>query len=82
MTAVIGDVSEVTDTVIVISCVVLSGPFYIDDNVVTYADRLFDLAGDCIAILHWTCCLSTTEVTFEGVVTYRCDEGTTGLWSI
>ena len=77
MTAVIGDVSEVTAPVIVISCVFLSGPFYIDDNVVAYTDRLFDLAEDCTAILHWTCRLSTTEVTFEGVVTHPCDEGTT-----
>ena len=32
-----------------------------DDNVVAYTDQLFDLAD---------CCLSTTEVTYEGVVTY------------
>ena len=70
LTAVPGDVLEVTAPVFVISGVFLSSPSYIDDNVVTYTDQLFNFAEDCMAILHRTCCLSTTEVTFEGVVKY------------
>ena len=77
MTAVLGDVSEVTAPVFVISGVSLSGPLYSGDNVVAYTDQLFNMAEDCMAILHRTCWQATTEVTFEGVVTYSCDEGTT-----
>ena len=70
MIAVLGHVSEDTAPVFVRSGVFLSGSFHIDVNVVAYTDQLFDLADDCMAILHRTCCLSTIEVTFEGVATY------------
>ena len=69
MTAVLCDMSEVTASVIVTSCVIFSGPFHIDDSVVAYTDRLFNLVKDCTVISHWVCCPRTTEVTFEGVVT-------------